>query len=296
MKVLLVKKASGKNYSIEAGVHDGVKNFDHHSGVAGAEGQPSPANNPNISELKYWGIMSPSAYASEDLNDDSNVNIIEISHIDADTLLGLRRMFGLPMPPEWTNDGHVPGANLDEPSYPINLSLVEKIDLGGSSVAPSRFDETLAYMVGVGEIAKAIGFPRAGDQSIDVTNFVIQLLQKSIDELVNVGLKVIKASESSYVNCHQGLSVNGKVGLWVIGKDDPLDPSRPYQDGIQVVVVYRSHYQSVSIYCDPASEYAFSGKKVGGIVFAGHPKACGSPRGITYTVGDAQRVFEALCE
>ncbi len=71
MKILLVKKASGNNYSVEAGLSDGVKNFDHHREHSA---NPAPCNDPRIKEI------------------DFHRGIIEITHTDADTLIGIMRM------------------------------------------------------------------------------------------------------------------------------------------------------------------------------------------------------------
>ena len=245
---MLVKKASGLNYSIEAGVHDGIRNFDHHPGIAGAEGQPCPARNASIP--KIIGVAN---------------HIVEISHIDADTLLGIWRMAGFNDPTsDWLGW--------------LDLKMLEQIDLNGTSGVPPC--DTLFFVIGVSEIAKSLGFPRVADEPQDVTPIVREMIgRKSFADFVAAGQTAHARSEAAYRTCRQGISPNGKVGFWAIGKDDPLDPSRPYQDGVGVVVVYRSHYQSVSIYCDPTSQYAFGGKEVGGIMFAGHPKACGSPPG-----------------
>jgi len=61
-------------------------------------------------------------------------------------------------------------------------------------------------------------------------------------------------------------------------------------------VVYRDHFKSISIYCAPESPYEFGNREVGGIKFAGHAKACGSPRGENFTRDDAKKVFEAVVD
>lgn len=66
--ILLVKEASGENYSIECGM-DGLKNFDHHE--------------------KYKNLSSPCKRQIPLLNEDA---IIEISHIDCNVYLTICRM------------------------------------------------------------------------------------------------------------------------------------------------------------------------------------------------------------
>jgi len=195
-QILLVKKASGLNYSIEAGVHDGIRNFDHHPGIAGAEGQPCPARNASIP--KIIGVAN---------------HIVEISHIDADTLLGIWRMAGFNDPTsDWLGW--------------LDLKMLEQIDLNGTSGVPPC--DTLFFVIGVSEIAKSLGFPRVADEPQDVTPIVREMIgRKSFADFVAAGQTAHARSEAAYRTCRQGISPNGKVGFWAIGKDDPLDPSRP---------------------------------------------------------------------
>lgn len=254
MQALLVTKASGKNFSLEAGFADGEKNFDHHREHSS---QPAPSNDNRVPVV---GV------------DD----VVEISHIDADTFVGLLRMSGRELPQ-------------------VDFALMERIDLNGSSVCPDKFNPTLLYMVGVGQIARDLKFPRASAEGpTDVTAFVEAIMAKTEAEIIATGRAATEKSEAAYGGCCEGKV--GRVGYWVIGPDDPLDPSRPYEGGVAVVVVHRTHYESISIYCDPKSEYVFGGKVVAGIEFAGHPKAAGSPRGVKFSAEDGRRVFDEIVE
>lgn len=253
MHVLLVPRASGQNYSIEAGLADDVMHFDHHGPHAK---YPSPSNNPKVPRLGA---------------DDT----VEITHIDADSLLGLARMAGIEMPR-------------------LDYDLIEAIDLGGSSASPELDDPSYLYMVGVNETAKALGFPRAGKAPIDVTDLVETMLAIPADEYIETGRSASSRSESTYRDTE--VARRGDVGLWAIGSDDPLDPSRPYRDGVACVVVYRDHFKSISVYCDPKSPYQFGGETLAGIPFAGHPKACGSPRGEDFTLDEARAVFNDVAD
>jgi len=252
IKIMLQKKASGLNYSIEAGLTDNCCNFDHHGEFRHCV---SPCNNVAIPAIRDIEA------------------IIEISHIDADTLVGIRRLMMCELP------------NVD-------LRLMERIDLNGSSICSDKFNQTLLYMVGIGEYAREIKFPRCSDEPQDVTSFINHLLNCTVDGLVHIGRIATEESEATYKNCLRSRS--GNYGLWSIGAEDPFDPSRPYEDGIDVVVVYREHYKSISIYCNPLSDYQFAGKTLYGIQFAGHPKACGSPRGQEMTYGQAIDVFDII--
>jgi len=251
MRIYLKVKASGTGFSLEAGMADRIMNFDHHGQNSS---NPSPCNDARIPVIG--------------LND-----FVEISHIDADTFVGVLRMAGEPLPE-------------------IDLALLEQIDLNGSSVCRDKFNPTLCYSVGVTALARKLNFPRVQEQCQDVTGIVEQMISVLDTEIIEMGRKAQVASENSYVNCRK--AVDGKAGFWAIGAQDPLDPSRPYEDGIEVVVVYRDHYKTVSIYCDPKSQYAFAGKTVAGIEFAGHPKACATPRGVAFSEEDALGVFTEI--
>ncbi|MDP3900485.1 MAG: teicoplanin resistance protein VanZ [bacterium] len=252
MKVMIVVKASGNGFSLESGLADGRNHFDHHREYSG---QPAPCSDDRIPVV-------------------GDNDVVEITHIDADTYVGLLRMAGKELPE-------------------VDFNLMEKVDLNGSSVCSDKFVPTLLYMVGVGQLARDLKFPRANaDAPTDVTEIVEAMMAKTDAEIIQIGQAATEQSEAAYTNCR--VAIAGKVGYWVIGANDPFDPSRPYEDGIPVVVVHRTHYKSVSIYCEPKSEYEFGGKMVAGIEFAGHPKAAGSPRGVEFNAEDGKKVYDEL--
>jgi len=251
MKVAIVTVATGQGYSLEAGIADGQRHFDHHRQFSV---NPAPCRDERITFV--------------------GDECVEITHIDADCFVGLLRMAGKSLPG-------------------VDFDLMEKIDLNGSSVCADKFDVTLLYMVGVGQLARDLKFPRANvDAPTDVTEVVEAMMAKTDEEIIKIGKVATEKSEAAYQSCK--IASEGKAGYWVIGANDPFDPSRPYEDGIPVVVVHRTHYKSISIYCDPKSEYAFGGKTVASIEFVGHPKAAGSPRGVEYTAEDGKNVYNAI--
>lgn len=287
--ILLVKKASGEHYSVEAGLHDGVKNFDHHPGSWEHIFQtqpPSPANN-------------------DGMNVEIKNEVIEITHLDADTLLGIARLIGN-HPNQRYNQfwGIYEGILFDhkmEWVFDLDPEVIEKIDLNGSK-GIEKFDKNLLYMVGVGQFCRDFKFPRLspGTESLDVSDILSTIFEDwGCEEFIELGRETQKKAEKAYTECKVAGTLNNSTqgeafkGLWVVS-DNSFDPSRPYEDGVQIVVVYRSHYKSISIYCDPDSIYEFGGKTVGGVLFAGHAKACGSPRGEEMTLEDARRVFESI--
>jgi len=245
------------SYSVEAGYADEKRHFDHHGAYSELQ---CPANNERIPAV--------------------NPETCVISHMDADTLVGLWRL--------WGNED-IPSKNLQSG---LDFELIEKIDLNGSSADPSGQSKELSFMVGVGVLARTLQMPRPSEEGVDVTELVLLMINTPVKKVIEMGLKAQKEAEKAYKDCL--IEKAGKKALFSIGANDSLDPSRPYQDGIEVVVVYRQHYQSISVYCDPSSEHAFAGSILGGIEFAGHPKACGSPRGVSQTLDDAKNVFNDI--
>ena len=247
MKILLVTRASGQNHSIEAGLADGLKNFDHHKEHGG---NPAPCNDSRIGGFK-----------------DGN-DIVEITHTDADTLLGLMRLLGMKLP------------NID-------MSVVEKIDLNGSSSVPLDNVE-LAYMVGTMGIVMDSNVPRPSTEPQDVTSVVTSILSKMSNEenVINLGKEKIEKSEGEYQKATKYSPVSNVVAI-ACPKETQIDPSRPYSDGFDVVVFFREQYKSISLYASPRTKVDFVKNPVyAGIKFAGHPKACGSPRGEEFSWKD----------
>jgi len=262
-KILLVPNASGTCYSIEAGLHDGIKNFDHHGKY---KDELSPCVNTNIKKI----------------NDHP---IIEVSHIDCDTFIGLMRMISPELIPS-----------------NINLSLVASLDLNGTSMYLSQMKKepsvksqifpALCYFVGVGQLARLVDFPRVMSEPQDITECIREMFKVGSEMVIEMGQDAIEKSEYSYRDCRVASKDN--VGYWVIGTEDSFDPSRPYMDGIDIVIVFRECWKTISIYCNPTSEYEFGGKEIAGILFQGHPKACGSPRGQEMSVEQGLKVFEDI--
>jgi hypothetical protein len=195
--------------------------------------------------------------------------------IFSDTFIGIARLLGV---------NHL----LREP---LDFSMMEQIDLNGYK-GIDKNNSTYQFMVGVGVLARKLNFPRITDEPQDVTDIVQQMLDTSIFSFTQYGKCSIDKSEADYKECRY--SQQGNMGLWVVDATHDFNPSRPYEDGIYVVVVYRSHYKTISIYCDPDSSYEFAGQTIAGITFNGHAKACGSPRGQEMTLEDAIEVYSIL--
>jgi len=247
-------------YSVESGLADNVCHFDHHGRY---NDYPSPCNNPAIPMAEDGAVVA-------------------ITHFDADTFVGLMRLCGCELPA-------------------VDLSLVEMIDCSGSSIilAPREDSRELCYMQGIANAAFERRFPRCTSETTDVTAIVEEIMSLSTEELVSSGRVRIAASEVGYRDClvaEGSLLGVGKIGFWSVRRDDVLDPSRPYDDGYSLVVVYREDFKSISLYAPPHSSMTVAGKTVAGIKFEGHQKAAGSPRGVVFRQIDAYQVFRELTD
>ncbi|APR02803.1 hypothetical protein CLQ_13668 (plasmid) [Clostridium botulinum Af84] len=251
MRIILTSKPEFQGYSIEAGKGDNIKHFDHHGQF---ENYPSPCNNNQI------------PVAEED-------SIIEITHMDADTYVGILRLLGKDLPN-------------------INLEMLEQIDNNGSSICRDKYNPALLYQLGIQKLQIDLGFPRVTENRTNVTFIVKEMLKYSMEKIIKIGEEFQKSSEKAYKNCALRKE-NNKI-LFVISSKDNLIPSRAYEDNYDIVVVYRKRYKTISIYCNPKSQYAFAGKEVAGIKFDGHPQACGSPRGMEMTEEQALKVWEEI--
>lgn len=255
-EIRLVKEASGENYSLEAGLADGVKNFDHHGDFAE---QPAPCNDERIEKIPSDAV-------------------IEITHLDADTLMGIFRMCGYVMPAD------------------IDLDLMEKIDVKGSSFLSQGGlgNHTRQYMVGVNDLAREENFPRWQDEDLDVSKIVYAITRLHDKQIMMHGLLAMEKGEDAYQRSLQ--TIDQHVAFIIIAKGDSVDPSRAYADECDVVIIYREAFRSISIYGNPKPGVSpeLAGIEFAGIEFAGQPRACGSPRGEEYAPEDAKRVFLAV--
>ena len=231
--------------SVEWGCHDGVTHFDHHGQF---EDQP--------------------AVCAAEIPAMENGGTICISHMDADTYVGINKLVGKDL-------------NLPEN---VDLELMGRIDTNGSSIVEDKFDPTLLYMLGVGEAARAVNFPRVDKLPTKVTEFVNAMEEYAEENggFIEIGRKAQEESELGYENCT--FLVEDNLGAYIVGPEDRFDPSRPYMDGINIVVVYRVKFKSISVYVNPKCDFTVKGKTFGNVLFAGHPKAAGSPFGVTQPV------------
>lgn len=257
IKIILKSDLQGvdlnSSYSIESGYHDGIRHFDHH-GIY--ENNPSPCNNTKIKPIEQGEIY--------------------ITHLDADTLIGVGRLLGL---------------KVDDR---LDLDLLEKIDNNGQSVCKNKTNPTLLFSIGVDVKGKQLNFPNVKDIEENVTSLILELIRTPMEELVELGRKAQELQEKTYKKCK--MIANRDTIFCYCEEKDYLNPSRPYEDGFDKVVVYRECYKTISIYANPNSNFEFGGLTIGGIKFKGHPQACGSPRGEDMTLQQAVKVYCCLSD
>lgn len=267
LKIYLVPTLEGVSLhdnnvkSVEAGYNDDVNHFDHHGEFAYAK---SPCNRDDIPVV------------------DSNTTIY-VSHMDTDTFLGLFRLLRGTPPNTYIHGDY---------KFQLDTNLLEEFDCNGTSICKDKTNDNLAFFLGVTNYARKIGFPRVSAEAQDVTDYVQQLLDTPFYEFLQFGKSVIEKSEASYVS--DKVTSFGNVILFDKPSNSSLDPSRPYEDGFDLVVVYNQAFKSISLYASPNYNITLSDKEYAGILFQGRAKACGSPRGVEYTLEDAKKVFEDL--
>jgi len=260
VRIILVKTASGKNYSIEAGIID-EKNFDHHG--------------------KFSDYLAPCA--------DRNILlvlgkfVIEITHLDADTFVGILRLLGLL-------------EKVDQDL--VDLSLMGEIDTNGSSILPNhgRDNTTRQYMVGISQVARKIKFPRWKSGDIDVTEILERMLLYSTEEIIRIGRKKIIQGEKAYLRCKDRAAVtDGKaIFLCIERPEDSFDGNLPFEDSYKAVVIYSRRRESISLRIHPDVNLKVSDKEFAGVPFAGHAKAAGSLRDKKFTKEQAENVRMVL--
>lgn len=250
-----------KDFSVEFGFHDGLKHFDHHGEFSA---QKAPCANVDIPVV----------------TDGCN---IFINHVDADCYLGVARMLGAGLPP-------------------VDFSQMERVDLNGSHVLSEeeRFNQTAQFYVGVGQMVREFNIPRADNTPQNISRQIYTMIGIPFKEVCRYGEEAICKMYSDFEDCIEEMpgGINaGKHGVFLVAKPDKaLNPSVAYDVGYQWAVVYRPQFETVSCYAHPESDLTFSGKTISGIEFAGHPKACGSPRGLKFSLDQAHEVYRALLE
>jgi hypothetical protein len=262
MKIILTSKPNFEDCSIEAGLDDGKRHFDHHG--------------------KYSDLLAPCnrSFQSQDCE------VIEVTHMDPDCFIGVLKLAGQFNPADLLSNG-------------VDFNTMEQIDLNGSSVV-DKFDTTLLYMVGVGQWLRANKMPRVSEERQDITHLVQGLCLVPASKLIDMGRLAQEKAWTDYIACKKAFDRVSGVVFISCDASHAIDPSLPYGDkfegfdGYSRVVVYRAHYKSVSIYCSPSSSFGYAGQTIAGIAFAGHPKACGSPRGVEITEEQAQAVWSEL--
>ena len=244
-------------YSIECGYADDERHFDHHGENFMYD---CPCNNKELVNI---------------LNKPKTGITVILSHIDADCFTALSQML------------------LGTKSRDLDLDLLESLDMKGTSILKDdKFNTTLLYFIGVGALSRNLKVPRVTDEAQDITSIVEVMLNKSVEDIIEIGRETQEEAEKAYSECFVTL----KSGVTLINQKNgfSVDPSRGYEDGAKVVVLYRECWKTVSVYAAPNNDLTFKGKTIAGINFDGQPKACGSPRGETFTFEDAERVFQEL--
>lgn len=257
---ILTSMPTFEDASIEAGLDQGFSHLDHHG--------------------KFSHLVSPCARNITPID----CKVVEFTHMDPDAWVTYLKMTGKFNAEEFAG---------------IDMEVMALVDGNGSSVV-DKFNPTLLYMVGVGQWLRANKMPRVNNDRQEITELMTKLADVPVADLIEMGRIAQEKAWTDYIACKKAFDRNAGVVFISCDASHAIDPSLPYGDkfegfdGYQRVVVYRAHYKTVSIYCSPSSSFGYAGQTIAGISFAGHPKACGSPRGVEITEEQAQAVWSEL--
>ena len=278
MKIILTSKPTFEHFSVEAGADDCVADTSSCVSVSGRViGRHVDHHG------KFAGFRAPCRRDIVPVGEDVT---IEVTHMDTDCFRGIMIL-----------TGKANRYSLDQ--FGVFSDVMEQVDLNGSSVV-DKFDTTLLYMVGIGQWLRANKLPRVTEERQDITDLIIRLMAVPVPELIEMGRVAQEKAWADYIACKKAFDRDAGTVFITCDASHAIDPSIAYGDkfegffGYQRVVVYRAHYKTVSIYCSPTSSFSYSGQTIAGIDFAGHPKACGSPRGVEITESQAQAVWSEL--
>lgn len=225
----------------------------------------------NEKHFDHHGIDAPSPCNNKDILPIKEDSFIEITHFDADTFIGILRLLGKDLPEN------------------IDMSIMEQIDNNGT-LNVTEYDRTLLYMTGLKGISHRLDFPRVTEGPINVTNFIHLIINTPLNDIIDEGKKIVTESHEAYDRSFKNYF--GGICLFSVGEKDSVDVSMAYKKGHFLAIVYRERYKSISLYAHPESHLVLNNKKYSNILFEGHEKACGSPRGIEYTFEDARTIYE----
>ena len=265
MKIVIGKdwqelEENGATHSIESGRNDGVKHFDHHGKF---ENQPCPCNNETIQAAQ------PNA-------------IIGTTHFDADTFVGVSRMVN----PNWVENAQTLG---------IDFSEMERQDLK-SDDRRKDLNPTKCLMLGLTATERQ-ACPANG--VLDCTESYWKVWNLSIQGLIDSGRKIGEEAEKTYrqANTADMRTTEGgyRIGLWILRTEEFMDPGRPYDDGYDIVVIYRGRFSNISLYCRNSLPLTLPGVWAN-VKFDGHPHACGSERGKKFSVSDAVYILRDVID
>lgn len=208
----------------------------------------------------------------------SEQGVVEISKFNIDIFLGFLRMSGKELP------------NLD-------YNIISRFAFNGifdCYLDLDPYDQTLLYAVGVEKLAKEFGFPSVVYEDIDVSLIIEELMKKDFKEIIEVGRKANKKREEAYTSCL--IDENERAGCWLIDhNDEPFDPQRLLLDGYDIVVVYREHKQSVSIYYNDKIDIDINKHRImGGVEFSGGDGAVHSPEGAMINTSQLDEICDCV--
>ena len=268
MKIVIGKDATqlaACDASIEAGRYDGVCHFDHH---AAYEAEDCPCSHTDIQAIPVDAVIG-------------------VTHMDADTFVGLLRLLGR----------HFEMTALK--TVGVDFDLVAKYDIKVPGL-PRGLNITKCFMLAVTAASMKIPRPPAKGV-IDITEQVMEIIasltkEGGIRRFLAEGQALGERAEALYKERLRMTTTDThgrRIGLWSLREGETMDPTRPYEDGYSLVVIYRQGFGSASLYANDDIAEALPGVWAG-VLFQGHPHACGSERGKTFSQEEIKLATVAL--
>lgn len=319
MRVFLTDGPDEIRYAIGTG-RTGATKFDHHSRKYAFERMPCGSPREGEKALAMGEGYDPEGMFPAPCADPSIPVIPEdepvaIGRFDADTFVGLLRIYGRPLPP-------------------VDFELMAEIDVKSKSIVCDRRTDTFCYIIGLEEMAVRV-FERLQGQLVlpveigprgtwerrsyvhchstfleelvsqkplEVTVLAEALAAESAETIIALGRELVEEMEARECLVRQ----EKNVGLYLVKKGQPSSLARTYRCGVQIAVIYLEKQGRVIISTHPHTHYDFGVRmidkktekktSVADIVFSGSTHSVGSPRGVACTPEDAERVFRKIVE
>lgn len=303
--------------SVECELNDNVSHFDHH-GVHGIIDKESESFKKDLEDPanRLWFFVRDcynsnhyrrlarenAEFFAEKLSEyekspfmkifknnitQNNRDII-ISHIDADVLLSINYLKARTEMVEYCDAQQVYPA-VAEDIYNWTLNKKEMFEISQADIYglhTIKKDNSYFFVAGIKKLIADLKVPRVTEKHVDVTEIITKILSYDFYEIVNIGKEEYKLTEEKL----EKATIEIKNKTIFLNLSELSDVTTLYSDSIENIVVYRDNWKTISLY---SSKNDIAGTHAN-VQFAGHPRACGSPRNEIMSLEIAKQIFEEI--